>query len=168
MSVVDSTRMGRPATSQSENNVARIREIVQQGRAIMASMLSDALDISKKVWYQILRKNLGKQKLNAGLVPRFLTRKQQKDTRASVSSDLHLEAEKDAAVVNRIIAEARTWCFQYDPQTNRQSTSWLSTSSPASSNERRQKTKRKTMLIDATGVMLHKLVLERHMVNDEF
>ncbi|XP_054928127.1 protein GVQW3-like [Dermacentor andersoni] len=108
--VEDDTRQGRPATSRNENNVALIREIVQQDRTITLRMLSDALDISKTTCQQILRENLRKRKLNARHVPHSVTQ-DQKDTRASVSADLFSEVEKDAAFIDSIIAEDKTWCF---------------------------------------------------------
>jgi hypothetical protein len=37
------------------------------------------------------------------------------------------EAQNDATFVNIIIAEDESWCFQYDPQTKRQSAEWRST-----------------------------------------
>jgi hypothetical protein len=36
----------------------------------------------------------------------------------------------DATFVNSIIAEDESWCFQYDPQTKRQSAKWRSTGTP--------------------------------------
>ncbi|XP_077510926.1 uncharacterized protein LOC144121539 isoform X1 [Amblyomma americanum] len=63
--------------------------------------------------------------------------KDQKYTRALVSADLLSEAEKDAAFANCITAEDETWCFQYDPQTKRQSAEWRITSAPASRKDKR-------------------------------
>jgi hypothetical protein len=37
------------------------------------------------------------------------------------------EAQNDATFVNSIIAEDESWCFQYDPQSKRQSAEWRST-----------------------------------------
>jgi hypothetical protein len=36
----------------------------------------------------------------------------------------------DATFANSIIAEDESWCFQYDPQTKRQSAEWRSTATP--------------------------------------
>ncbi|XP_037529103.1 zinc finger protein OZF-like [Rhipicephalus sanguineus] len=107
--VEDDTRQGRLAASRNENNVARIREIVQQDRTITVCTLSNALDISMTTCHQILHENLGKRKLNTRLVPHSLTQ-DQKDARASVSADLLSEAEKDAVFIGSIIAEDETWC----------------------------------------------------------
>lgn len=60
-SVKDDTRQGRPAASWNENNVARIREIVQQDRTITVRMLSNALDISKTTRHQILHETWGNE-----------------------------------------------------------------------------------------------------------
>jgi hypothetical protein len=53
------------------------------------------------------------------------------------------------------------WCFQYDPQTKRQSAEWRSTGTPPSKKVRWQPSTTKTTIIvffDASGIVHHELV----------
>jgi len=113
-------------------------------------MLADALHINKSTCHQILQGDLGKRKLNARLVPHARTHartQDQKGVRASVCADLLHEAQNYATSVNSNIAEDESWCFQYDPQTKRQSTEWRSTGTPPSKKVKRQPSTTKTMII---------------------
>jgi hypothetical protein len=115
-------------------------------RTVQVRMLADAQHINKSTYHQILREDLGKQNLNARLVPHSLTH-DQKDVRASICADLLLAAQNDATFANSIIAEDESSCFQYDPQTKRQCAEWRSTGTPPSKKVRRQKSTTKTMII---------------------
>jgi len=80
------------------------------------------------------------------------------------------EAQNDATFVNSIIAEDESWCFQYDPQTKRQSAEWWSTGTPPSKKVRRQPSTTKTMVMvffDARGIVHHEFVLQGQTVNQE-
>ena len=57
------------------------------------------------------------------------------------------EVWNDATFVNSIITEDESWCFQYDPQTKRQSAEWRSTGTPPSKKVRRQPSTTKMMII---------------------
>jgi len=144
--VEDDTRSGRPSSSRNEDNVVRIRDMIREDRTVTVRMLADALHISKSTCHQILREDLGKWKLNARLVPHALTQ-DQKEVRASICAHLLHEAQNDATIVNSIIAKDESWCFQYDPQTKRQSAEWRSTGTPPSKKVRKQPSTTKTMII---------------------
>jgi len=160
VSVEDDTRSGRLSSSRNEDNVVCIRDMIREDHTVTVRMLADALHINKSTCHQILWEDLGKRKLNARLVPQALTQ-DQKEVRASICADLLHEAQNDATFVNSIIAEDESWCFQYEPQTKRQSAEWRSTSTPLSKKVRRQPLTIKTMIIvfsDARGIVHHAFV----------
>jgi hypothetical protein len=109
VSVEDDTRSGQPSSSRNEDNVVHIRVMVQDDRTVIVSTLGDALNIKKSTCHQILREDLSKRKLNAGLVPHTLTQDQE-EVRASVCADLLHEAQNDSTFVYSIIAEDESWC----------------------------------------------------------
>jgi len=90
--------------------------------------------------------------------------------RASICGDLLHEAQNDATFVSSIIAEDESWCFQYDPQTKRQSAEWRSTGTPPSKKVRQQPSTTKTTIIvysDARGTLHHEFVPRGQTVNKE-
>jgi len=110
--------------------------MIREDRTVTVRMLADALHINKSTCHQILREDLGKRKLSARLVLHALT-EDRKEVRASICADLLHDAQNDATFVNSIIAEDESWCFQYDPQTKRQSAEWRSTGTSPSKKVRR-------------------------------
>jgi len=147
VSVEDDTISGQPSSSQNEDNVVRIRDMIKEDRTVTVHMLADALHINKSTCHQILWEDLGKRKLNARLVPHALTQEQKK-VRASICADLLHEAQNDAMFVNSIIAEDESWCFQYETQSKRQSAEWWSMGTPPSKKVRWQPSTTKTMIIN--------------------
>ena len=65
---------------------------------------------------QIVKKDLGMRKISAKMVPQMLTH-YKKQHQLHISSDLLRNAE----MFDRVITSDETWCFQYDPETKRQS-----------------------------------------------
>jgi len=169
VSAEDDTRSGRPSSLRNENNVVRISDMIKEDRTVTVRVLADALHINKSTCHQILQ-DLGKRKLNARLVPHALTQ-DQKEVRASNCADLLHEAQNDAMFVNSMIAEDESWCFQYDPQTKRQSAEWRSMCTPPSKKVRRQSSKTKTIILffffDARGIVHHKFVPQWQKINQE-
>jgi hypothetical protein len=64
---------------------------------------------------QIKKEDLGMRKISAKIVPRILTHDQKQRW-------LHIL--HNAEMFDRVITSYETWCFQYDPDTKRQSMQW--------------------------------------------
>jgi hypothetical protein len=74
---------------------------------------------------RIIVEDLGIRKFAAKIVPRILI-DDQKQRRLHISSDiLHSVKIFDSAITGD-----GTWCFQYDPETKRQSMQWKTQNSP--------------------------------------
>ena len=74
---------------------------------------------------QTVKEDLGMRKTSAKMVPRILTH-DQKQRRLHISSDLLRNAE----MFDKVITGDETLCFQYDPETKRQSMQWKTENSP--------------------------------------
>lgn len=61
--------------------------------------------------------------------------------------DIVKESKKDKNFLYNIVTGDETWCFQYDPETKRQSAEWRPKNEPATKKSRFEKSKVKTMLI---------------------
>jgi len=75
------------------------------------------------------------------------------------SKDIIKEAKKDQNFLYKI---GETWCFQYDPETKRQSAGWKAADEPKPKKSRLEKSKVKTMLIcfyDSKGIVHKEVVL---------
>jgi histone-lysine N-methyltransferase SETMAR len=90
---------------------------------------------------QIVKEDLEMRKFSAKMVPRILTH-DQKQRRLHISSDLLRNAE----MFDRVITCVKTWCFQYDPETKRQSMQWK-TQTTSAEKARMSRSQVKTMLV---------------------
>jgi hypothetical protein len=80
------------------------------------------------------------RKMSAKLVPRILI-DGQKQRRLHISYDLLNNAE----MIDRVITGDKTWCFQYDPKTKRQSMQWKPQNSRRPKKVRMPRSQFKTM-----------------------
>jgi len=71
----------------------------------------------------------GCRKLCARFVPHSLTPEQRED-RLTSCQDIIAMADVDKSFFNKITTGDETWCFAYDPETNRQSSEWAGETSP--------------------------------------
>jgi len=76
------------------------------------------------------------------MVPRILTH-DQIQRRLHISSDLLRKAE----LFDKVITGDETWCFQYDPETKRQSMRWKTQNSPRPKQARMSRSQVKTRLV---------------------
>jgi predicted DNA-binding ArsR family transcriptional regulator len=58
--VKDDERSGRPTTSQTDDNIAAINQMVKEDRKVMSRLIADTLSIPKTLVLQILREDLKK------------------------------------------------------------------------------------------------------------
>jgi hypothetical protein len=63
----------------------------------------------------------------------------QKHHRAASSVEFVEMIHEDRNILNRNVTDDESWCFMYDPETKRQSATWLSPKTPKAQNVRMQK-----------------------------
>ena len=76
--------------------------------------------------------------------PHSLTPEQRED-RITSCQDIIAMADADEKLFNKIIAVGETWCFAYDPETNRQISEWVGETSPRPKKLKFQRFRIKTM-----------------------
>jgi len=84
-SVDDDPCSGRPSTSKTDDNVAKVREVIRSNRRLTVREVAEEVSISKTVCHEILTENLGMHRMAAKFVPRLLT-DDQKQNRVDVTS----------------------------------------------------------------------------------
>jgi hypothetical protein len=113
--VQDEPRSGQPKTQRTDANVARVHTLVRSDRRLGVRVTAEELNINRERVRQIVKVDLGIRKISAKMVPRIWTHDQKR--RLHISSNLLRNSE----MFDRVITGDETWCFQYDPETKRQS-----------------------------------------------
>jgi len=110
-SVTDEERSGRPATSRTEENIAKIRQIMRENRRLTVRCKVEQVNIDRETVTKILSEDLDMRKVCAKMVPKELT-KEQKQRRVTIYQDL---LEKQDDILGFVITGDETWVYQYNP-----------------------------------------------------
>jgi len=92
-SVTDKERSGRPATSRTEENIAKIHQIVCENHRLTVTGMAEQVNIDRETVRKILTEDLDMRKVCAKMVPKDLT-KEQKQRRVTICQAL-LERQDD-------------------------------------------------------------------------
>ena len=103
-SVTDEERSGRPATSRTEENIAKIRQIVREDRRLAVRSIAEQVNIDRETVRIIVTEVLDVRKVCAKMVPKELT-EEQKQIRVTICQDL-LERQSD--ILGRVITGDET------------------------------------------------------------
>lgn len=170
-SLEDDPRSGRPATSVTDENVARAEALIKADRRIKCKELEKALGISRGPLMVILHQRLNLSKLCARWVPRLLTR-EQKEVRATNCLELmHLYDEDPAQFQRRVVTGDETWIFWHDPETKEMSKQWLPKGGRPPVKAKVVKSASKTMMtlfFDAEGPLLVDFLEKGSTINGQY
>jgi len=132
-SVADEERSGWPATSRTEENIAKIPEsqpniFTHKRENIWLTLRSMAkqVNIDRETVRKILTEDLDMRKVCAEMIPKGAHRRP-KQRRATICHDL-LERQDD--ILGCVITGDETWVYQYNPEMKRQSAQWKTANSP--------------------------------------
>ena len=138
--VEDDHRSRRPSTSSTDENVERGKQKVQSDRSLAVRMIALELGMnSGRVW-RIITEDLCK------MAPRLLN-EGQKEQRVQTCQDILEQLETEPNLSKRVVTRDKSWIFEYDLLTKRQSLEWNSALSPRPEKARVFKSKTKAMLI---------------------
>ncbi|XKL67568.1 hypothetical protein PGB90_003059 [Kerria lacca] len=119
-SLEDDERSGRPSTTVTNENEARVRALLKQDCHMSLRMLADELNMSKDSVALILKEKMNRRKVCSRFVPHFLT-PEQKETRTKCCQDFIETCDTTPDFLTSIVTGEETWCFQYHSSTKRQS-----------------------------------------------
>ena len=125
----DEARSGRPSTSRTQEIIEDVRQMLVQDRRLTLGLIAKELTISKDPAHTIIHADLGKRKICFQFVPHKLT-DEQKAKRMETSGDFISMCDHDPLLLENINTEDETLCFQFDPQSKRQSMAWCSSIFP--------------------------------------
>jgi hypothetical protein len=129
MSVDDDERSGRPSTSTTPENIAKVREATLADRRRNIHDACEIVGLSYGTVQRILVDSLDKKRISAKFVPRLLS-DDLKAHRVSVCRELKQQASNDPNFISNIITGDETWVYGYDPETKQLSSQWKSPNSP--------------------------------------
>jgi len=75
-SVTDEERSGRPATSRTEENIAKIRQILRENHRLTVRSIAEQVNIDRETVRKILTEDLDMRKVWAKMAPKELTEEQ--------------------------------------------------------------------------------------------
>jgi len=142
-SVTDKERSGWPATSRTEGNIAKVRQIVRENHRLTVRSIAEQVNIGRETVRKILTEDLDMRKVCAKMVQKELP-EEPKQRRVTICQDL-LERQDD--ILGHVITGDETWVYQYDPERKRQSAQWKTANSPRPKKFRQSKSRIKTMLL---------------------
>jgi len=86
-SVTDEEGSGRPAASRTEENVAKINQIVRENHRLAVKSIAEQVNIDREKVRKILTEDLDMRKVCAKIVPKELT-EEQKQKRVTICQEL--------------------------------------------------------------------------------
>jgi len=92
-SVIDEERSGWPETSRTQENIAKICQILRENCWLTVRSIAEQVNIDSETVRKILTENLDMRKVCAKMVPKKLT-EEQKQRRVTICQDL-LERQDD-------------------------------------------------------------------------
>ena len=168
--VEDLPRSGRPSTSNTDENVKKVKEIVLENRHTSLREISSELGISYGTAQHIVVDVLGMRRVAARLVPKDLNFLQ-KHHRKTVAEEMISEAQSDPTFMKRIITGDETWVYEFDMEAKQQSSEWRFEDEPKPKKSRQSRSKVKVMLtvfFDCQGVVHHEYLPSGQTVNKEY
>jgi len=124
--VTDEERSGRSAISRTEENIAKVLQIVRENRRLTVRSIAEQVNIDRETVRKILTDDLDMRKVCEKMVPKEFT-EEQRQRGVTIRQDL-LGRQDD--ILGRVITGDETWVYQYDPETKRRGAQWKNANSP--------------------------------------
>ena len=118
--VENDPKSGRPSKTKTDENIMRVKKLVQSDRRLTVRMIADELDLNRETVRTILLYDLGMRKVCAKLVPKILS-EDQKQRRVNFCKGMLEKIRYDPDILYQVVTGDETWVFQYDLETKRQS-----------------------------------------------
>ncbi len=110
-------RAGRPATSRNEENLAKLREVLNSDRHLSIRLIADRMNLNYGTVFQMVTEDLMMRKVCAKFVPKVLT-DDQKQRRVAVAQEMLERLQVEPNFLDKVVTGDETWVFEYDPSRN--------------------------------------------------
>jgi histone-lysine N-methyltransferase SETMAR len=169
-SVDDDELSGRPSTSTTPENVAKVREVIREDRRRTIHDVCNIVGLSYGTCQRIWSEELNMRHIAAKFVPRLLT-DDQKQHSLEVSMELKKQVRNDPDFLYKVVTGDESLIHVYDPETKQKSSQWKYPSSPRPKKARQVKSNVKSMQIcffDFYGITQREFVPTGQTVNAKF
>ena len=119
LSLADQPRSGRPSTSRTDENIARIELILDDRRRT----IDDLVDLSGVSWSSC-QGTLSEELQMKRVAAKYVLTADQKQSRVDACHELKEHLEIDPDLFSKVITGDESWCYAYDPETKQQSSEW--------------------------------------------
>ena len=109
----DDPKTGQPSTTRTDENIIRVKQLVQSDCRLTVRMISDELSLNRELVQMILLHDLGMQKMCAKMVPKIFSKNQ---NQVKFCEDMPEKIKDNLDILKQIITRDETWIFQYDPE----------------------------------------------------
>ncbi|XP_046395759.1 protein GVQW3-like [Ischnura elegans] len=107
----DDDRARRPATSRNEENLAKLREVLNSDRSLNIRLIADGMNLNYGTVFQMVNEDLMMRKVCAKLVPKVLT-DDQKQRRVAVAQEMLERLQVEPNFLDKVVTEDETWVFE--------------------------------------------------------
>lgn len=162
--VDDLPRSSRPSTSVTDENIERVKKIVFEDRRVSIREIAADLGVSFGSVQSVMH---DMRRVEARLVPRVLN-VLQKQHRIAVAKEMLSLGQN---VIEGIITGDETWVYEYDIETNQQSSEWRFSDESKPKKPRQSRSKIKVLLavfFDFRGVVHSEFLPPGQTVNKEY
>ena len=169
ISVDDDEHSGRPLTSATPENIAKVCEALFADRRQTIHDVCQIVGLSYGTVQCILADSLNMRCISARFVPRLLS-DGQKALHVSVCRELK-QARDDPNIISNIITGDETWVYGYDPETKQQSSHWKSPNSLQPKKSCQVRSNAQAMLIiffDIQGIVHKQFIPPGQTLNGKF
>ena len=124
-SLEDEGRSGRQSTVVTEENVDAVEKMVREAPGVTYKDIEATLTVGSESVAKILHTDLRVSKVSSRWVPHSLTDGQKGTCVEWCCEMLQRFGTGNSRRVSEIITSDKTWIYQYDPETKRQSSVWV-------------------------------------------
>jgi hypothetical protein len=169
-SVDDDECYGRPSTSTTPEDIAKVREAILADHKQTIHDVCEIAGLSYRTVQWILADNFNLRRISVRFVQRLLS----DDPKAlciSVCRELKQQAKDDPNFISNIVTGDETWAYGYDSETKQQTLQWKSANSLWPKKARQVRSNVKSMLIvffDFQGIVHKEFVPPGQTVNGKF
>lgn len=127
--VYDEPRAGRPSDAVTDENVALVKQLIEEDARYTLDELHCRLlcrgECSRSSIRNIIHDKLGMRKVSARWVPRLLSDEHKKNRMGAALSFLTLYHAEGEQLLHRVVTGDETWVYHYTPESKRSSMEWV-------------------------------------------